>query len=270
MTLENSIKKILSFCYEREKMRTKIISISGRKKSGKDTVAKYICDLLCHKRSLCRIYHYADEVKKFCVDYLGLRADLCWGSDEDKNTLTNIKWENFPTFYLMKHKYLDEHVEHGVCTIWQAEKKFYEKYGGFMTYRQVLQQAGTELFRSINPNIWVDKCFRQIENDNLDVAIIADVRFPNEVAASKKNNALELRLTRNPAGKEAYRLNAAGFKGEILINDDHISETALDPNNYDWNNFTHIIDNQNLDLETTLKQIEKIIYDNNVFSFKFV
>src|SRR5262245_37387151 len=46
---------------------------------------------------------------------------------------------------------------------------------------RLLQLVGTELFRGLNPNTWVDVLQHTIEEQNPDVAIITDMRFPNEL-----------------------------------------------------------------------------------------
>lgn len=58
-------------------------------------------------------------------------------------------------------------------------------YGG-LTQRQACQTLGTEWGRSLYTNVWIDKLNRDIAKWAPDVAIITDVRFPNEVADIKR------------------------------------------------------------------------------------
>lgn len=222
---------------------TLIIGCSGKKKSGKDTVAKFAYNKLndviesqcfiSHVVPLkCRIYHYATKLKEFCRDYFLIDEKLLWGTDDDKNTkIPYILWENMPGYSdFVNQKVITE------LTLFQL--KIYDcfdstsvakKYAGAMSVREILQYWGTEVCRKAWPCIWVQSCMRQIEQDNPSVALLADARFPDEMDAIKQKNGFTVRLTRNVAG-----------------NDTHASETSLGDYKFD-----HVIDNANLTLEAT-------------------
>lgn len=53
---------------------------------------------------------------------------------------------------------------------------------GWMTKKDgpLLQYIGTDLYRAKNPNIWVDTLNYQIEEEAPQVALVTDMRFPNE------------------------------------------------------------------------------------------
>jgi hypothetical protein len=160
-----------------------------------------------HLDKYIRIYSFADMLKKnVCMDLLGLSYEQCYGTNEQKNTLTKLKWENMP----------------GI-----TDKT------GQMTAREVLQYVGTELFRKMNPEIWASATIRKIQKDKPIVAVIKDVRFPNEVDAIHELNGVVLRLNRSP------------YKNE----DSHSSENLLSEENYDWNNFNLIINNQDISIK---------------------
>jgi len=160
-----------------------------------------------HLDKYIRIYSFADMLKKnVCMDLLGLSYEQCYGTNEQKNTLTELKWENMP----------------GI-----TDKT------GQMTAREVLQYVGTELFRKMNPEIWASATIRKIQKDKPIVAVIKDIRFPNEVDAIHELNGIVLRLNRSP------------YKNE----DSHSSENLLSEENYDWNNFDLIINNQDISIK---------------------
>ena len=75
---------------------TKIIAFSGRKQSGKSTGADFITSTI-DKRLLdisYAIYSFADPLKKdICMGVLGLTEQQCYGSDDDKNTMTDLWWD---------------------------------------------------------------------------------------------------------------------------------------------------------------------------------
>ena len=132
---------------------TKIIGFSGRKQSGKSTAADYIKSII-DKHSLKishRIYSFADSLKQdICMNILGMTYEQCYGTDDDKNTPTGLTWNN-----------------------------------NQLTARAAMEIIGTDIFRSLKNSVWVDATINKIRRDNLDLAIIADCRFPNEVESIK-------------------------------------------------------------------------------------
>jgi hypothetical protein len=61
--------------------------------------------------------------------------------------------------------------------------------------KQVLAHIGTEGFRTIDPNTWIDCLDREIIN--IDKVVISDVRFPNEVDYIKNKGGLLLWIDRS-------------------------------------------------------------------------
>jgi hypothetical protein len=190
---------------------TKIIAFAGRKQSGKTTgcecIANYINNNLPHLSH--KIYSFADPLKQdICINILGLSYEECYGSDDDKNNITHLKWN---------------------------DKQ--------LTARDAMQIIGTEIFRSMYPNVWVNALINKIQRENVDVALISDCRFPNEVSIVKDNNGCVIRLTLDP------------------FNSMHPSEKALDQSEYDWNNFDFVLNNNYLSIVE--KNINIIEYINN-------
>ena len=173
---------------------TKIIAFAGRKQSGKTTCSWYIENLVFRdfqQSHSCKIYNFADPLKKdICMNILGLSHEQCYGSDLDKNTLTHIQWG-----------------------------------GHYLTAREVMQVVGTDILRTMYNNVWVNATINKIMREHLDLAIIADCRFPNEVESIKSAGGLVIKLNRNPH------------------NSDHASEIALDANNYPQSNFDLVLNN---------------------------
>jgi hypothetical protein len=152
---------------------TKIIAFSGRKQSGKSTGGEYIDKLIKQNYSSisCKLYSFADPLKQdICMNLLGLTYEQCYGADEDKNSLTDIRWNSIPG---------------------------YDK-NDFMTAREVMEEIGTGIFRKIKNNVWVDATINKIKKEAYDIAIVLDNRFPNEVDSVLDNNGFIIRLTRNP------------------------------------------------------------------------
>jgi hypothetical protein len=175
-----------------------------------------------------KIYNFADILKTdICMNILGLTYDQCYGDDQAKNSLTQLKWKDMPCF--------DE--------AWTQNEDY--DNSGYMTARQVMQFVGTDIFRKMYADVWIVSTINKILKEKPTVAIITDCRFPNEVDAIKQMDGKVWRLTRNP------------------FNSSHISETILDQSNYDWSNFDAIIDNSTttlLEQFTTVKtKLEEIL-----------
>lgn len=184
-----------------------IIAFAGRKQSGKTSACEFMANVFSQTvQKSSSIYNFADPLKKMCIEIFGLTYEQCYGSDDAKNELVNCVWPDS---------------------------------GEPMSAREVMQYVGTNVFRKMQYNIWADATIRKIQDENLPLALIADCRFPNEVAAVKNAGGVVIKLKRN------------------LYNSQHESETALDEDNYDHSNFDFVIDNQNLDIGAK----NKLIYD---------
>ena len=195
---------------------TTIISFSGRKQSGKSTSADYIKHIIDTNNIgiSYRIYSFADPLKQdICMNILGLSYEQCYGSDNDKNTMTDLSWDNKQ-----------------------------------LTAREAMEIIGTKIFRSLKTNVWVDATVNKIKKDNLDLAIIADCRFPNEVESIAKVGGYNIRLTLDP------------------FNSDSLSERALDKNVYDWSNFDHIINNSMMTIDQKNIEISNFLSDKGILS----
>lgn len=194
---------------------TTIIAFAGRKQSGKTTCSEAICNYYFGAGvGECTVYNFADPLKKdICMNILGLTYDQCYGSDMDKNTTTHIVWE-----------------------------------GQNLTAREVMQVVGTDLFRNMYNNVWVDSTIKKIQLEKPDLALIADCRFPNEVEAVKKAGGLVIKLNRNP------------------YNSNHASETALDPDNYDGKGFDLIVPNDHMTINEQLRVVFSFLKHKKVIS----
>ncbi len=117
-------------------------------------------------------FSFADPLKVIAIELFGLSEDQCYGTDKDKNTTVNIKWEDIPAYQ----------------ENWAT---------GFMTAREFLQCFGTDICRTIKDTVWVDSCINRILETGTELAIVSDCRFPNEVDAVQKAGGKVIRLTRN-------------------------------------------------------------------------
>lgn len=238
----------------------KLIGISGRKQSGKNTVANYINgdvlksnsmindfsinnngELLVNTQDITgasgygifdvtrkdntfveyaerdlwpyiKVYHFADPLKEMSVDLFGLNAGNIYGTNDQKNEKTTIKWEDMPQ---------------------NTDNK-----QGYMTYREFLEHFGTKIIRKIKYDAWSEYTIKKVMVEQSEIAIVPDVRFPNEIKAIKDNGGIVVRLTRN------------------VFDSDSESESSLDSQNFCWSNFDIVIDNHNMTLDVLCEELK--------------
>ncbi len=195
---------------------TKLIGFSGRKQSGKSSSTDYIVSLI-DRHSLdmsYKVYSFADPLKQdICINILGLSHDQCYGTDDDKNTMTDLLWD-----------------------------------GEQLTARTAMEIIGTKLFRALKTNVWVDATIHKIKQEGVDLAIIADCRFPNEVEAITNYGGYNIRLDLDP------------------FNSTSTSESSLDRSVYDWSNFDLIIENASMTIEQKNKAILYFLYKYKIIT----
>jgi hypothetical protein len=196
---------------------TKIIGFAGRKQSGKTTCSEFVAKFFngpIEPFNGAKIYNFADPLKKdICINILGLTYDQCYGNDISKNQFTEVYWNDIR-----------------------------------LTAREVMQLVGTDIFRKMKKDVWASSTIAKIKNEQPELAIIADCRFPNEVEAIKNAGGLVIKLNRNP------------------YNSDHTSETALDEANYSSSNFDFIVYNENMSIPEQNSAILRFLKNKEVLS----
>jgi len=128
-------------------------------------------------------YSFADKLKEFCIQVLGLDSNLVYGNKEDKEQLTHLDWKDMPG--VCTNEVLCDKVNKFSATLEDDDpaknyELFYHKPGP-MTVREVLQYFGTNICRKMFSDCWVHACYNQVLNDGSDLAVIDDCRFPNEL-----------------------------------------------------------------------------------------
>lgn len=180
-------------------------------------------------------YNFADSLKDLCMGLLGLTYEQCYGTDEQKNSLTKLRWENMPGF-LSKD---EADIMISKCSDRECR----------MTAREVLQYVGTDIFRRMYESVWTDSVLNEIEQDQPEVAVIGDCRYLNEVEAVKSRGGLVVRLTRDSGS-----------------GDSHCSEIDLDS----YDGFDYIIDNKNLSIEESNNRLLEFLIEQNIVNRNFL
>lgn len=166
-----------------------------------------------------KLYNFADSLKDMCINLFGFTYDQAYGTNEQKNEkVKHLLWTNMP-----------------------REKVGKKAPKGEMSAREFMQFFGTEVMRKMHDDVWANACLNKITKEGSDLAIIADVRFPNEVEAITKAGGKVLRLERN------------------VHEDNHDSETALDADNYDHDNFWHVLDNREMTIGETITEVRSLL-----------
>lgn len=227
-----------------------VIGVSGRKKSGKDTLCDHAVQILgadrAHKTS------FAKKLKEVLRDMFRISLDI---SDEDLKTQhVDAMWDNLP--HWVRWKFYDGNKHNGHINNYRAclhdEIVFWAAYcdgviphnafkSGPMTFVELLQVFGTDMVRAMNDATWVNHIQPPIETD--DILFVSDIRFENEVNHIIDNlGGYVIRLTRNP------------------LNLKHATETTLD--GYNWKSSHNMFVINNIDevsLEDTQKQFMEIV-----------
>ena len=200
-------------------MKQIIVVLCGKKQTGKSTSYKFIEKISGDKYTIEKL-SFASKLKNLTADVFGVDYNMLIGTDEEKDSPTYLKWND-----------VSLHIKNDFCgSIFKVPENEY------MSHRELLQLVGTNLFRAVRQNIWVECLQRSIEKSTADIIIIDDARFPNELEALKNSGGTLVKLYRN-----TYSPNSAN----------HSSETALDHLPDDYYDFVIFDRNQR-----TMEQLE--------------
>lgn len=203
----------------------KVLLFSGRMQSGKNQFAEYVSEI-CKEKGL-----------KVVSDLFA--ADLKEWSKQDFKGLSDILNSLHTQFQNEIYKLISNRQSYGISSDGVMENLF--KLVGKLNIsdenwfenktditRALLQIYGTQIFRNrVDNDFWIKRTKERIINNDADIVIITDVRFPNEVdfMSSDKYDTYTVRINRP--------IDRTGQQHE------HISETALD----DYTDWDYIIDN---------------------------
>lgn len=208
-----------------------IISLSGRKSSGKTTLANE-----CVKRNYILI-NFGDQLKYLVCKMLNISYEFL-DNNKEKSIKEPLNLKNYKEFLEFELGFKTE--------LYLLDKNI-------KTYRELLQYLGTEIIRSNKPNWHIERVDEYLKNNDLlnKNIVFADTRFINELNYIKS-------LNNNTCW---YILSPCNFKN--ISN--HVSETELN-----WRNFTNVlvntndkttIDNWNKYLDTFDREYLKINYN---------
>jgi hypothetical protein len=212
------------------------------------------------------IIYFASAMKDFAETF-DIPRHLLWGSGQDKQTVTNLRWEQLPHY----HRIVSEIREAVSKEMWSVPDVYSKNMGqlvnlkhdiervtlerspkGYMTIRQFLQEIGEKMFLDLDPLYWIRR-FESEARANMsmqDVVITPDPRKPNQIDSIQSLGGVVFRFTRDPN-------NGA---------DKHIAECALDEPAFSWKRFDEVVDNQSLTIEQTHREVVERLMVRGIIS----
>lgn len=239
----------------------KIIGISGRKQSGKNTMANILHGIVLKQKGMIKDFNI-DGDGKLIVLTTNSDNQEGWGEfDVARNDTAFINYAEHNMWpYVKLYSFADHlkwiciklfNIPHE-CVFGTDEQKnqlqshlLWEKMPcleifnnpkrkGPMTAREFMQFFGTNICRGIYEPIWMQSCLNTIKKEQSELAVISDVRFENEVRAIEEAGGKVVRLTR------------------ITTSDTHDSEKALD--NYPFSDY---LDNSNNSIDSMMVKVKQ-------------
>lgn len=152
-----------------------------------------------------KLYSFADDLKSFCINVLGLKWEQCYGANADKDSLTHLKWEDMPG--ILNEDILGEPLSIPELRL-EKDGYWYDAMypnkialnhaSGFMTGREVMQYFGTEIVRRMYGPAWAKSTLSRIRNEQPILAVITDGRFQDELDEVKSAGGKCIKLLRHP------------------------------------------------------------------------
>jgi hypothetical protein len=173
-----------------------------------------------------KVFSFADKLKWSVVHIFGIDESLVFGSEKDKATETHIKWDDLKKF---------------MSTVEIGNLKKSDKHGKNLTVRELLQEFGTRVCRTMDDDCWIRGTMRSIDQLDSRYSVIDDLRFNNEAKAVKKKGGLIIRC-------------------EGGLQDEHSSEVGIDDKYVD---FTVSKDKNTLDSKNLC--IREFLIENSFF-----
>lgn len=218
----------------------KIISFSGRCRSGKTELAK-----ICERYGYERIY-FALPLKQLCADILDVSID---GLNEAKNKNTDIGL------------LLDDDVclilsEETQIPIEQVKETCHGKT--MHNVREMLQFIGTDLIRKYNTDWHVNRIREMINKEKNYV--IDDVRFPNEKALVEELGGDCWFITRTTLDNVSNHESETSITWNDCWNKIIINDSTLPILQFKWETF---MDNYGVSCAIRDKEFDRILEDGS-------
>lgn len=183
------------------------IAISGKAKSGKNTVANIILKEICKNNRLQheQLIAFADPIKEIVLQMFPTAKKEClYGPSEKRSEIIS--------------------------------DNLFDSNGNLLTYRQALMDIGS-MARKYNSNIWVEMFDKKFKKMSGDIIIATDLRFMEEFNYLKNNNFFLIKIKRDDITKIDHPSETTQDNIEIC-NFNYVLD-----NNGDLKNLEHTIKN---------------------------
>ena len=195
-----------------------LIGLAGQKGVGKDTTGNYMSELTEYP-----LYAFAGPLKEFCKSYFDLSDAEVYGDLKEKNRGFNLKsWRNllfavlefhFPGVMKSKEE-IDKHFYRNVLLPYLFSENEINQTAKIVTSpREIMQRVGTNFFRSIDSDFWINQAGRALEERGS--LILTDVRFDNEAQWIKDNGGIVVSIVRDLDNKD-YHVSEKGVSREYV------------------------------------------------------
>lgn len=219
-----------------------LIGFGYRARSGKDEAARAIVAARYPQYDVRR-YAFADVLKKEVND----AAEAAGGMLElfkQGGVMGNGNGGTWHPFV-----FWDEKKKIEVPVQYDADADMTDPLCPLGKQRELLQWWGTEFRRNQDLNYWVDKLQAVIEEEKPAIALITDVRFPNEVSWIKSS-----------IDNCVVRVDRLGYAS---LTPNHVSEHALDwMDDSDWHYILQIPDGEIEELRRDAIVVFDLIIDS--------
>ncbi len=149
----------------------RIVALTGKAWSGKDTVAGFLGG---------KVMPFAGPIKEFCQQVFDFSDAQIWGPSQERNK-PDVRYRRLIGYYA------DDTPQHE-----------------YLTPRYALQTLGTEWGRDCFEDIWADLGMRRakayLATHPLETVVIPDCRFVNEARAVRAAGGQVWRIVRPGAG----------------------------------------------------------------------
>jgi len=185
------------------------IGITGYKGSGKDTFADCFCEKYGYKK-ISFAGPIKDKVAGWIAGTLNIPRDL----PDDIGYLLSVVNKEYGQ-YLFKNSSL---THYGVAN---AKTYVYEK-PYTPSLRQLIQKVGTEYYRSKDQTYWIKLLHLNPDNKY----VVADLRFPDELALLQAYGAATFRVVRQGVGGDDSHASTSILKLKFRITSEVNSDAA--------------------------------------------
>lgn len=158
-----------------------IIGLTGKKFSGKDTVAEYLCKEWRYKQM-----SFADPLKDICKIIFEFTDEQLYGDKKED---------------------IDE--------FWKVTPRQVLQFVGTDLFRNNMGK----LIDGIDNNIWTKVLEKKINIENNNLIVISDVRFINEAETIKKLGGILFKINRNTNNADSHisEIEMDSIKADIIL-----------------------------------------------------